>query len=150
MKHNKIVIFALAVLFSVITSYQAEANRTITLQSSSDEIGTIGQIVIEDRTQNKKEVSILAKGLKPEAVYPVWLINMKPSLLLFLKPKMEMLGLGNEDYSFTTDGSGNGEYTARISTEELGSWKLVEIAHHPDGNPKNMKGISSPLQADLQ
>ncbi|MBN4053166.1 hypothetical protein JYT92_00280 [bacterium AH-315-L15] len=150
MRQNRLAIFALTAFFSFMAFHQAAAEKTITLHPSADGKGAIGKMVIQNLNQNEKEVSIHTEGLKPGAVYTVWLINMKPSIFPFVKPKMEMAGLGQGDYSFKTDDSGNGAYRATISGKDLGNWQLVKIAHHPDGNPKNMKSIISPLQADLR
>ena len=33
---------------------------------------------------------------------------------------------------------------------DLPKWQVLKIAHHPDGNPKNMKTIGIALHADLK
>jgi hypothetical protein len=81
-------------------------------------------------------------GLKPNEVYTVWLVNMKP--------KMAMVGLGAGDYAFTSDANGNGRYTGTVSAVELGKWQQLKIAHHPDRNPRNMKNIGSALEGNLK
>lgn len=90
----------------------------------------------------EKEVRITAQGLKPNEVYTVWLVNMKP--------KMDMAGLGEADYAFNSDSRGNGSYTGTISARELDKWQQLKIAHHPDGKSKNMKNIGSALEANLK
>lgn len=64
--------------------------------------------------------------------------------------KMEMAGLGTGDYSFTSDARGTGSYTATVSGAELGKWKVLKVAHHPDRNPRNMKNIGSALEGNLK
>lgn len=67
-----------------------------------------------------------------------------------MKPKMDMAGVGEGDYSFKSNAKGEGHYTGAISSSELEKWQLVEIALHPDGNPKNMKKIEIALKGDLK
>jgi hypothetical protein len=80
--------------------------------------------------------------LKASSVYTVWLVNMKP--------KMDMTGVGEGDYSFKSDDKGNGDFTGSVSASELDKWQMLEIAHHPDGNPRNMKKMGITLKADLK
>lgn len=101
-----------------------------------------GEIVIKDMAQDQKEISIGAKGLKSNGVYTVWFVNMKP--------KMDMAGVGNGDYSFKTDAKGKGHYTANVPAAEIEKWQMLEIAYHPDGDPKNMKDIKIALKAILR
>lgn len=101
-----------------------------------------GEVIIKDMPQGHKEISIDAKGLKANGVYTVWFVNMKP--------KMDMAGVGTADYSFKADAKGNGHYTATVSAMEMGKWQMLEVAYHPDGDPKNMKDIKIALKAALR
>lgn len=101
-----------------------------------------GEAVIKDMAQGQKEISIDAKGLKANGVYTVWFVNMKP--------KMDMAGVGSGDYSFKADAKGKGHYTANIPGAEIEKWQMLEVAYHPDGNPKNMKDIKIALKATLR
>ena len=99
--------------------------------------GAKGEVVITDGKAGQKEIAITMTGLKPNSVYTVWLVNMKP--------KMDMLGVGTGDYSFKSDGKGIGNYTATISNAELEKWEMLEIAYHPDGDAKDMKKMQITL-----
>jgi len=90
-----------------------------------------GEAQIQDGQKGKKQVNLKLDGLKSNSLYTVWLVNEKP--------KMDMAGLGTGDFSFRSDAKGNAQYSAEISQEELKKWQLIEIAYHPDSNPKNMK-----------
>jgi hypothetical protein len=136
---SSVVSATLLVLLMVSQTFAAER---LTLQAGPDMRGAQGEAVIKDAGSGSKEVAITAQGLKPNEVYTVWLVNMKP--------KMDMAGLGTGDYAFTSDDSGNGHYTATVSGAELGRWQLVEIAHHPDRNPRNMDKMGIALKGELK
>ena len=125
-----------------VMSAMAANEQKITLKTDKAGQGAKGEVVIADGKAGQKEITISMTGLKPNSVYTVWLVNMKP--------KMDMLGVGTGDYSFKSDGKGIGNYTATISNAELEKWEMLEIAYHPDGNAKNMKkmqiALSSPIK----
>lgn len=101
-----------------------------------------GEAVIKDAGPGQKEISITAHGLKPNAVYTVWLVNMKP--------KMDMMGLGQAmDYAFKSDDKGNGTYTGTIAAEDLAKWQMIEIAYHPTGDAKDMKKMKVAMKGGL-
>ena len=133
-----IFFFALALLR---LSAQA-AEQKMTLKAGPHGKGAKGEAVIKDKEQGQKEIIISVSGLKPNEVYTVWLVNMKP--------KMDMAGVGEGSYSFKSDDKGNGHYTGTVSSAELEKWQVLEIAHHPDGDPKNMKKMGIALKADLK
>jgi len=135
------VVYPSAALLVIVLVGMALGTRTLTLEPGPDGAGASGRATINEAGTDTSEVTITATGLRPNQVYTVWLVNMKP--------KMDMVGIGKGDYAFTSDGSGNGTYTATVSQTELERWQLLEIAHHPDGNPKNMKNIGIALKADL-
>jgi hypothetical protein len=39
---------------------------------------------------------------------------------------------------------GNATYTATVRSADLAKWQLFEVAHHPSGDPKNMKEMENP------
>ena len=130
-------------VFALFTPFaQAAGELMIVLKAGPGGKGAQGEALIKDKEQGQKEITLEAKGLKPNSVYTVWLVNMKP--------KMDMVGVGGGDYSFKSDAKGNGHYTGTVSAAELGKWKILEIAHHPDGDPKNMKKMKIALKADLK
>ena len=133
-----IFFFVLALLSS---SVQATEQK-ITLKAGPHGTGANGEAVIKDKEQGQKEIIISVSGLKPSSVYTVWLVNMKP--------KMDMAGVGGGDYSFKSDDKGNGHYAGTVPSAELEKWQVLEIAHHPDGDPKNMKKMGIALQTNLK
>lgn len=125
-----------------LTLSPASAAEKVVLQAGPDMRGAQGEAVIRDIDAGQKEVIITAQGLKPNEVYTVWLVNMKP--------KMDMAGLGTGDYAFTSDAKGTVSYTATVSGAELGKWQLIEVAHHPDRNPRNMEKMGVALKGELK
>lgn len=111
------------------------------LMADSAGKGAKGEAEIKDSGAGQKEITLRLTGLKPDSVYTVWLVNMKP--------KMDMMGIGEGDYAFKSDPKGNGHYSATVSADELQKWQLLEIAYHPDGDPKNMKKMGVALKAGL-
>jgi hypothetical protein len=128
-------------LLSLTLSPASAADRVV-LQAGPDMRGAQGEAVIRDLGAGEKEVVITAEGLKPNEVYTVWLVNMKP--------KMDMAGLGKGDYAFQSDAKGNGRYTATVSGTALAKWQLIEVAHHPDRNPRNMDKMGIALKGALE
>ena len=136
---SSLVSGVLLMLLALSPSWAAER---IALQGGPDMRGARGEAVITDVGAGKKEVVVTAQRLKANEVYTVWLVNMKP--------KMDMAGLGTADYAFTSDAQGGGSYTATVSGAELRKWQLIEIAHHPDRNPRNMDKMGIALKGDLK
>jgi len=123
-------------------SAMAAGEQKITLKADKGGHGAKGEVVIMDGKAGQKEINIAMTGLKPNSVYTVWLVNMKP--------KMDMLGLGSGDYSFKSDGKGIGNYTAAIANADLEKWQMLEIAYHPDGNGKDMKKMQIVLNGSVK
>ena len=120
----------------------ALADQKITLKADSHGKGSHGDALIKDKSPDQKEIVVDAGGLKPNEVYSVWLVNMKP--------KMDMAGVGEGDYSFKADEKGNAHYVATVPSADLKKWQMLEIAHHPDGDPKNMEKMGIALQGSLK
>jgi len=150
MKQKRYIMPVLVVAFSLMTLAHAAVERTINLTAGPAEKSANGSVEINTNGDNQKEITINATGLKPNAVYTVWLVSMKPSLIPFMKPKMQKAGLGEGDYSFKSDDTGEGRYAAILSPTELEKWQMLKIAFHPDGDPTNMKNMGIALNADLK
>jgi len=135
MKRRIILISALLV-FALVSPASA-AEMTVMLKPGPDGKGASGTAVIRDKA-GMKEVAITMSGLKPDAVYTVWLVNKGHT------------GLGKPDYDFKADSKGNAVYAATIAREEIEKWEGLDIVRHPDGNPKNMKNIKSALKGELK
>ncbi|NKE70249.1 hypothetical protein [Candidatus Manganitrophus noduliformans] len=138
---NKII-YGIALFLIALSTAHAAIPEKVTLTPEKAGGGAKGEAVIKEKGKDQKEVTVHATGLKPNSVYTVWVVNMKP--------KMDMAGVGEGDYSFKSDAKGEGHYTGTISLSELEKWQLLEIALHPDGNPKNMKKIEIALKGDLK
>jgi len=135
MQAKRVVISSvLVVVFSLIAGLAVAAGeQKIALKADKAGKGASGAAVITDKGGDQKGVAITAKNLKPNSVYTVWLVNMKP--------KMDMAGLGEGDYSFRSDDKGNATFSATIGSADLSKWQLIELAYHPSGDPKNMKEL---------
>jgi hypothetical protein len=126
----------MVVVFTLFTGLvMAAGEQKVTLKADKAGKGASGEAVIVDKGGDLKGVTITAKGLKPNSVYTVWLVNMKP--------KMDMAGLGGGDYSFKSDDKGNASYSATIGSADLSKWQLIDLAYHPSGDPKNMKEMEN-------
>lgn len=150
MKQKRSIMLALVLAFGLMTSAYAAQEQTFILKAGPAGNDAQGEVVIRNNESDQEEITIKATGLKPNAVYTVWLVSMKPSLIPFMKPKMQKAGLGEGDYSFTSDDTGDGQFAGAISTAELEKWQMLKIAHHPDGDPTNMKNMEIALNADLK
>lgn len=129
-------------LMALVVLAEAVEMRRLTLKPGPDGQGAKGEATIVDKDPATKEITIAADGLKPNATYTVWVVNMKP--------KMEMAGVGSGDYSFKSDATGRGQFMGTFPAVELTKWQMLEIAYHPDGNPKNMKKMDVVLEAELK
>lgn len=58
------------------------------------------------------KLTIQAHGLKPNSVYTVWFVNMKP--------KKEQAGAGKAPFMFKTDSQGKGAYNASLAKSPIG------------------------------
>jgi hypothetical protein len=120
----------------------AQDQQKIALKADKAGKGATGEVAIVDAKAGQKELTITIAGLKPNSVYTVWLVNMKP--------KMDMAGVGTGDYSFKSDGKGAANYSATISGAELAKWQMLEIAYHPGGDAKDMKKMQIALSGPIK
>lgn len=150
MKQITSIMLTLIVAFGLMTFAFAAQEKTVIMKTGPAGNEAQGEVVIKNSGPNREEVNIKARGLKPNAIYTVWLIGMKPSLIPFMKPKMKKAGLGEGDYSFKSNDTGAGRYTAVLSPTELEKWQMIKIALHPDGDPMNMKDIRIALNANIK
>ncbi len=132
-RHRLVGSLLIVVLSLVAGLAVAAGDRKVALKADKAGKGASGTAVIVDKGGDRKEVTIAAKGLKPDSVYTVWLVNVKP--------KMDMAGLGESDYSVKSDDKGNASYSATIGSADLSKWQLIELAYHPSGDPRNMKEL---------
>lgn len=143
-KHRISIILTLLFILATLLTLAMAAERKIPLKGDFWRRAS-GEVVIKDMApdqKDQKEITINMKNLRANAVYTVWFVNMKP--------EMKMAGIGTADYSFKTDSEGNGQYMAAVPASEIEKWDLIEVAYHPDGNPKNMDNIKVALKAKLK
>ncbi len=86
-------------------------------------------------------LSIEAKGLRPNSVYTVWFVNMKP--------KKHEAGAGEAPYMFKTDAQGTGSYKSSLQESPFGKWEMVMVVLHPKGDPTDMKDMVPALSAKV-
>jgi hypothetical protein len=139
-KRFRFGIFFLSVL--LIASFAWAAEQKVTLKAGPEGKGASGEALIKDKEPGQKEITISAKGLKPNGVYTVWFVKMKP--------KMDMMGIGTPNYVMKIDEKGDGSYTATVSADELAKWEMIEIAYHKDADPKNMMKMGAALKGGLK
>jgi len=146
MKRNRIrraaAMLITLVLAVWISSLWAAGMQRLTLMPGPDGGNAKGEATIVDKDAATKEIIIAAQGLKPNATYTVWVVNTKP--------KMEMAGVGTGDYAFKSDAAGRGQFIGAFPAADLATWQILEIAHHPDGDPKNMKTMGIALKVNLK
>jgi hypothetical protein len=96
-----------------------------------------GSAVISDT-----RIDVDAAGLKPGSVYTVWFVNMKP--------KKQEAGAGQAPFMFKTDANGHGTYSSPLKASPHGSWHMLMIAEHPNGDPKDMKHMVGALSTEIE
>lgn len=137
---TKNTLILLAVTFAILTigafSWAAGGGVKVPLMATKQHPNASGTALI-----GSGNISIYAKGLKPNGVYTVWFVNMKP--------KKHEAGAGEPPYMFKTDSYGNGTYSARLKESPFGKWKMLMIVLHPTRDPKDMKNMVGGLSAKL-
>lgn len=114
----------------------------VTLEGKELWEGAKAEVVIEDLSEGsaQKELRLEADGLRPGAVYSVWLVNES---LSFGK-----IGLSLKE--FTSDKTGHGSLDAVLPVANLSDWDSIQIAYHPDGNPENLQSASFVLEGEIE
>ncbi len=119
----------LAVSFALIAfgtlSWASEQGVKVPLMSMEKHPGASGTALINDQG-----ISIQANGLRPDAVYTGWFVNMTP--------KETQLGAGASPYMFRTDSRGVGTYSSSLTESPFGKWQMLMIMLHPSGDPAAM------------
>lgn len=138
MKYNykitALIIGLVIITFSIAA--MARTGHELALNATKQHPDAKGTALIDDNY-----MSIQARGLKPDSVYTVWFVNMKP--------KKHETGAGAAPYMFKTDANGFGQYSASLSKSPFGKWQKIMIVLHPNGNPADMKNMVGALVADL-
>jgi hypothetical protein len=124
----------LAFLFVAVSS-RADA-VSFPLKAEKDSHGGSGTA-----TLTNGKIRIQAEGLRPNGVYTVWFVNMKP--------KKHEAGAGTAPYVFRTDGQGKGSYESPLSESPFGKWSTIMVVRHPTGDPADMKSMVPALSARI-
>ena len=132
----QIIIVGFISVFFISFSWGSNNTRTFVLESTPEHPDANGTAVIDT-----SHVSIQARGLKPDAVYTVWFVNMKP--------KKKVMGAGMMPYMFRTDKWGDGNYSTSISKAPFGDWAMLMVVLHPNGDPKDMDNMVGALKTPL-
>ena len=133
---QNIMIISLFGVFFLSQSWAFESARSFVLNPAKSHSNASGTAVIDN-----SHINIQARGLRPDSVYTVWFVNMKP--------KKHETGAGTAPYMFRTDPWGNGSYSAPLKGSPFGKWATVMVVLHPNGNPKDMKHMVGALKAQL-
>lgn len=129
-------ILVLALVAAVTTGALAAETKSFTLMGQKDTPEASGAATLAGTT-----LTITAKGLKPNAVYSMWFVNMGPT--------MTKAGVGKAPYAFKTDAKGTAKYTAALSERPEGKWQSIMIVRHPTGDPKDMDHMEDALMGKL-
>lgn len=133
-KVTMIVVLSLAI--ASLYAFAWAGTAQLPLMADKTHSGASGTV-----TLSESSISIQVKGLRPNGVYTVWFVNMKP--------KKQEAGAGQAPYMFKTDGQGNGTYSASLAESPYGKWEMIMIVLHPDGDPMNMKNMVGALSAKI-
>ena len=130
------MIISLFSIFFLSQSWASGNGRSLVLKPAKGHPDASGTAAIDS-----SHINIQARGLKPDSVYTVWFVNMKP--------KKHETGAGTAPYLFRTDSWGNGSYSAPLKESPMGKWSMVMVVLHPNGDPKDMKNMVGALKAQL-
>ncbi len=133
---KQIIVVAIVLLLSGTLSFAVAGSVKTDLMATKAHPNASGTANIGD-----DKIDIQTKGLKPDSVYTVWFVNMKP--------KKHETGAGSAPYMFKTNSNGNGSYVSALNESPVGKWVMIMIVLHPDGNPKDMKNMVGALKAKL-
>jgi hypothetical protein len=126
----------LALTIGVAAGAVAAESKNFGLTGQKDSPQASGTATVEGT-----KLTITAKGLKPNAVYTVWLVNMQPT--------MTKAGAGTAPYDFKSDANGDAKYTATLGESPLGKWQAIFIVRHSSGDPKAMDKMEDALMVKL-
>jgi hypothetical protein len=128
------ILFALSFVFLGLAASAWAKSAELPLSADKTHEGAGGTLSLSEES-----INLEAKGLRPNGVYTVWFVNMKP--------KKHEVGAGEAPYMFKTDAEGNGTYRASLEESPFGKWEMVMIVLHPKGDPANMKDMVPALSA---
>ncbi len=129
-----VAVFVVAIMLA--SSAVAAGKQSFPLTGLKDSPNAKGTATLQDT-----RLTVTASGLKPNAVYTVWFVNMQPT--------MTQEGAGSPPFSFKTDKRGHAKYVAILKESPIGKWQSVMIVRHPSGDPKDMSRMEDALMAKL-
>jgi hypothetical protein len=132
----QIILVSLASIVIFSLSWASGSGRTVGLEATAKHPDASGTAHITD-----DHIDVQARGLKPDAVYTVWFVN--------IKPKKSETGAGTAPFMFRTDPWGNGSYSAPLDKTPFGKWSMIMVVQHPSGDPKDMHSMVGALKASL-
>ncbi|MBI2400446.1 MAG: hypothetical protein HYV23_05230 [Deltaproteobacteria bacterium] len=100
-----------------------------------------GEALIKDLEADNKEITIHVENLVPDSVFTVWFVNERP--------RVDVMGVGEGANSFRTDSEGRGVFSATVPSSEIEDWQKLEVAYHPEGDPKKLANLHIALIAEL-
>ncbi len=141
MKYRNIIALTLIVGLAFTALFGADrasgaAQATITLHRAQGIEQGSGEALITDH-----DLTIRVKDLKSGSVYTVWYVNMEP--------KHEIAGVGPSPYTFKTDKKGAAIFKAKLDGQPFGTWQMLVIIRHPNGDPQDMRHKEDALWAPL-
>lgn len=131
---RKIASFVVALAFLAFAGAAGAGEVSLALKAEMDSPAASGTAALDEG-----KIRIQAEGLRPNGVYTVWFVNMKP--------KKQEGGAGVAPYSFRTDDKGKGSYESPLSESPFGKWSTIMVVRHPTGDPADMKNMAPALSA---
>lgn len=127
---------ALALSFLLIAVPGRSGEVSLPLKAEKDSPGGSGTATLDEG-----KIRIRAEGLRPDSVYTVWFVNMKP--------RKHEAGAGTAPYMFRSDGQGKGSYESPLSGSPFGKWGTIMVVRHTTGDPGDMKNMAPALSAGI-
>jgi len=133
---RKITLVSMVLAILLIAGGAGAGDVSIPLKAEKDSSAASGTASLDDG-----KITIQAAGLRPNGVYTVWFVNMKP--------KKSETGAGTAPFSFRTDGQGKGSYESHLSESPIGKWEAIMVVRHTTGDPADMKNMVPALSAGI-
>ena len=135
MTYQRIIVLTMALLWGAGAAFGAEQVKIALHRPQAVERGS-GEALITNDT-----LTIRVKDLKPNSVYTVWYVNTEPEHII--------AGVGQRPYMFKTDKKGAATFKATLDEQPFGTWQMLVIIRHPNGDPQDMQHKEDALFAPL-
>lgn len=145
LSYKKPVFLLVSLIFLAVTlGFDYPARKILPLKDAAGE-GASGEVTIEKMgiTYGQRSIGIDLSGLRPGAVYTVWLETKEPR---------ELKPLGVDEHHFKTRADGKARYVTLSSEYDMDNfrWDYITIYLHPDNDPGNTKDMTLALKGDLK